>query len=404
MPNKLAVSAGITIVSYRESIFGDEGLAEVWQNNGSEELWRRYEQKGIDPTSISDAQWESEVNEIIKANPYSDLRTLRDCIPGASWSAPKQNLLNGVLFFYIGDQRPRLNVNKCLNEATAENLPPSFVNAIRDDKSFIDKYARTLFGMAPVTGIASYGQGSGFRGRIFADIASEKFHLFENPLSYDFMIENGQATYGQSVLTMPGSTPNKYRDELRKNNKLPDWFLELTFGDNNIPYIDSKNWLDIVPSLPSLFLTPQDTSSPEQKVCYYFINHLVEAIQDKDTVYQEQVATFRDGQMTGRADYFLKMHDTWIPLEAKVTINAESDFLGQITQYINLSHYTSRTNQTHVHVGDHGICLAADQYGVYLTKNAQYVGCSATQPRWERSTLTKNSIKEIRAVVKELLA
>jgi hypothetical protein len=401
--SNLAVSAGITVVSYRETLLGESGLSTVWYANAEEALWRSFEAKGIDPTSISDTQWQIEVRQYAKQNPVSDLKTLRDRIPGASWSAPKQNLVGGVLFFYLGDQRPRMNVNRCLKEAKAGNAHQEYIDAIQEDKTFIDKYARTLFGMAPVTSIASYGQGTGFRGRVFADVASEQFHLFEKPLSYDFMVQHGQTTYGNTVLTMPGSTPNLYRDMLRMSNTLPDWFEKLTFGDNNIPFIDSNNWLSIVPSLPSLFLTPEETSSPEQKVCYYFVNHLVNAIQDPGETYQEQNATYRNGQMTGRADYFLKMHGTWIPLEAKVTINAERDFAGQLDQYLNLSHFTSRVDHKHIHVGNHGVCIAADQYGVYLTKNGQFVGCAADAPRWERAKLTKQSIQEIRQAVAALL-
>ena len=403
MAKKLAVSAGITVVSYRETILGDGGLQEVWYSNAEEALWRSYELKGLDPANVSDEQWSQEVKELARATPTSDLRTLRDRVPGASWSASKQNLVGGVLFFYIGDQRPKLNVNRCLREAVDGNAFHTYTDAIRADKVFVEKYARTLFGMAPVTGIATYGQGTGFRGRVFADIDSEKFHIFENPLSYDFMVAHGQATYGSTVITLPGSTPDFYRTELRKHNNLPEWFLKLTFGDNQIPYIDATNWLDVVPGLPSLFLTPEETSSPEQKVCYYFVNHLAQAIQDSGETYQEQNATYRDGRMTGRADYFLKMHGTWIPLEAKITINAERDFAGQLGQYLNLSHFTSRVDHKHIHVGNHGVCIAADQYGVYLTKNGQFVGCAADAPRWERAKLTKQSIQEIRQAVAALL-
>ena len=198
-------------------------------------------------------------------------------------------------------------------------------------------------------------------------------------------------------------TPNFYRDTLRLRNKLPAWFEKLTFGDNNIPFIDSHNWLAVVPKLPTLFLAPDETSSPEQKVCHYFVNHLVNALQDDNASFHEQIATFRNGHMTGRADYMLKLHDTWIPLEAKVTINAEADFAGQLSQYLNLSHFTSRQDAAHIQMRNHGVCLAADQYGVYLTRHTQFVGCAADAPRWERTKLTERSILEIRQAVADLL-
>jgi hypothetical protein len=160
-----------------------------------------------------------------------------------------------------------------------------------------------------------------------------------------------------------------------------------------------------VPQLDNFELTQEDTSSPEFKVCYYFIRHLVEALKDKETDAHEQVRSMRGTRMTGKPDYMLQIENTWIPLEAKVAVNTEPNINEQVEKYINLTAFKFRNGvQTKtISVKNHGVCLVADQYGIYITKDGEFVDCSATKPRWPRTTLTRRVIRHIRAAVKNLL-
>ena len=183
----------------------------------------------------------------------------------------------------------------------------------------------------------------------------------------------------------------------------------MQFGDSNIPFIDQKNWLKVVPQLDNFALSPTDTSSPEDKVCYYFVKHLVGALQDSDLPdnlqFLEQVNSMRKGQATGRPDYMLRMHDTWVPLEAKVAVNTEVRMRDQIQQYINIDAFRYRAGKTLVTTSmrPHGVCLLADQYGVYLTHNGEFIECAPDRPRWDRRQLTRATITDIRTVVARYL-
>jgi len=264
--------------------------------------------------------------------------------------------------------------------------------------------------MARVTRKATPGSGVGFGGRNFVDVDTANFHLFDHPLSYDFMIANGQATYGSTVLSIPGPVQEIYRQELQKNNKnLPAWYTNMQFGGSTIPFIDQSNWLRIVPPLDNFELTPADTTNPEFKVCYYFVRHLVEALQDPDTSenypFLEQVTSMRNGQSTGKPDYMLRIHGVWVPLEAKVAVNTEVRIRDQVQQYINIDAFRRREGRTLITtpMRPHGICLVADQYGIYMTHNGEFIDCAPDQPRWDRRQLTRAEIRDIRNTVTKYL-
>jgi hypothetical protein len=58
---------------------------------------------------------------------------------------------------------------------------------------------------------------------------------------------------------------------------------------------------------------------------------------------------------------------------------------------------------TTISVKNHGVCLVADQYGIYLTKDGEFVDCSATKPRWPRTQLSRAQLNDIRKELQKLL-
>lgn len=408
------VSAGITILSYRSSFadFTDnegylqEGLLTEWESNAYQSVETWLLSNSINPETISDTEFARLATYSMQTNPQSNLRVLLNREPNLSWSAPRQNLLDGVLYFYLSDSRPKKYTGYCLKEAIESGMPPRYIDAISKDRQFVLANARHIIGMAPVTSKAYKGSGIGFDSRNFADLDSTKFHLFEHPISYDFMIKHGQETFGNDVISIPNELQEKYRREIRKTNKkLPEWYLIMQFGGSKIPFLDQKNWLSFVPQLDNFELTPSETSNPEAKVCYYFIQHLVEALQDPNQTYFEQVSSMRNGQSTGKPDYMLRMYDTWVPLEAKVAVNTEVRIHDQVKQYIHTDAFRYRDDHKLVTTPMrlHGVCLVADQYGIYLTHNGEFIDCTTNRPRWDRRQLTRKIIQEIRDTVAQYL-
>ena len=108
MQTQRTVSAGITIISYRKQLtttykpngtIDIEGLRDEWESNASQSADTHYLQQSINPDEVPDSEFQRRVKESVATNPQSNLRSLLNKEADLSWSAPRQNLLDGVLYF-----------------------------------------------------------------------------------------------------------------------------------------------------------------------------------------------------------------------------------------------------------------------------------------------------------------
>lgn len=392
------VAAGLTVLGFRENV---DVLIDEYFKNAETDYAENLEKQGIDPSSISENQWKEEVRQRVITNPRSDIQLLINKVPNLEWSAPKQDLVDGALFFYLGD-KARLNVRAVLREAkNREEFQqyPALMKSLVDSATYIEKYARTLIGVAKVTSIAAYGSGVGFRGRNFATIDSEHFHFFDNPLPLDFLNTLPLVINGPTVYSLIGDKSTRIVNELRKSNTLPKWLDEMTFGDTLYSHITKDNWLSTLPST-SIVIDSSATSSPEQLLRFHFFNYLIKAVADDKSPIVEEAPHWRGRQLTGYSDYLFQVNGTWIPFEAKVNVNSERNILEQIKKYTESEAFNMTTEEEarpfRVSMPGHRICLLGDQHGIYLTVNSTFVDCAADRPLWPRTSLSKDALANMR--------
>jgi hypothetical protein len=88
-------------------------------------------------------------------------------------------------------------------------------------------------------------------------------------------------------------------------------------------------------------------------------------------------------------------------------VNSEKDILGQIKKYTESDTFNmsieSSTRKIRQPMPPHRICLLGDQHGIYLTVNSEFVGCTATEPRWPRTQLSRTQLTDIREELQKLL-
>ena len=396
-----SVAAGMTVLGFREDLASLE--AEYFKNaevSYAEELARL----GIDETTISDADWQKEVIARALRNPKSDIQLLLDRVPDLGWSAPKQDLVDGVLFFYLGD-RAAINARRCIKQSTTDDAfkkQPTLFHALELSADYILKNARHLIGAARVKSISAYGTGVGFRGRNFATIDSQNFHFFEHPLPLDFLKALPMTINGPTVYSLVGDKSTRIVDELRKKNHLPRWLDELTFGDTLYSHITPENWLTTLPTT-TIVLDSSATSSPEQLLRFHFFNHFIKDIADRQAPILEETPHWDDRGFTGYSDYMFQLNGTWIPFEAKVNVNSERDILAQLRKYTHSSTFTmsqeGSTQRVRKSMPTHRVCLLGDQHGIYLTVNNQFVDCAADRPRWHRRDFSRALMTNIKETV-----
>ncbi len=108
------------------------------------------------------------------------------------------------------------------------------------------------------------------------------------------------------------------------------------------------------------------------------------------------------------ADYFVKVHGDWIPVEAKLNILSERGILDQVTQYTRARFFKPTQG---IHKGEEfgrkirgapDVGLIVDQSGVYIASSKGFVGCSPGKPTWRREELNRSLVPTIRDRIREV--
>lgn len=392
MSSPKEVGVGLTVLGFRRDLF--ELDAEYRKNAEcavADEI--------ADPGGLSDDEYDELIEAKQKADPRTDIIELVKRAPNIIWSAPKQDLNGGALFFYLG-RRALKNVAACLRQAQAWYSEDELakLQVLEQTKKFIDRYHGTVFGVAPVESAPIASVGAGFRGRVFAKIDSKRWHLFESPLPYADL-ESILPIYGQTVAALEGDKGDRLRRALTKNNDLPAWLAQMKFGTGKFSQIDPKNWLREI-TAPHLF-----AGEGEQAVRSYFHDFVLAEIRDEDTPLLAECECFRAGVRTGIADYFVCIAGQWIPVESKIAISAEADVLGQVGKYVDIDCFRVRATVYQPSVsrgklsipgGAHKVALLADQYGFYLSVGGEFVDCNIGRPLWRRTEFSRTVLRTMR--------
>ena len=397
MNEKHGVGGGLTVVGFDRE---PEAILQEMQKNAENEIIAELEKHGKHYSDLSDSEWEHRVHAQLLKNPFTDVDLVVTHQPSL-WTAPKQDLVGGVLYFYLSE-KAWTNARYCFNRAKQHptfQQYPVLMQALQRNYDYIKQNHRHLIGAARVVGRALYGNTLGYRTTTFAQ--TQDYFLFENPVSYDkvqkIVIVNAATNY-----SLVGQKSDKMRELVDENNQLPEWLEEMTFGESVYADLNRRNWLDKISTL-TLYIDEAHTTSPEQVIRMHFLNYFVEELittqanerhrVDKSGTILTEVTTYRDNKSTGRADYMLNLYGHWIPFEAKVGIATEKDILAQVKKYTHVDYFIC--DALRYEVGQHGYCLLGDQFGIYLCKDGQWVDCAADRPLWPRTSLNRKTMREI---------
>lgn len=341
--------------------------------------------------------------------------------PDILWTAPRWMTENDILFMYHTKSAGR-SVRRLLAQALslAENLnsnvPSQEPTVTEQDRRCLQElvrlleraavqfktYSGTIFGCAEISGAAEYLADDGverhYSGR--SSVPLGKVHIFEHPLPPEELA---------GILRIEQSTPNTplYKEQfdsikqrLAEHNRLPEFLCEARIGDKTFRDVNGQNW-------PSISCDPGARFVNEAQLRAYFLDFLLDEVKDPKTPLLQECWCYRNGSKTGgRADYFVRVHGVWIPVEAKLNVLTEKNLLGQTAKYT----YTTAFEPT---VGPHRgdtyhatispVCLIADQSGLYIVADGDFSGCSLGNPVWRRDKIDHALTSIIRDRVARIL-
>jgi hypothetical protein len=340
----------------------------------------------------------------------TDLDTLLEFDPrvGCHWSAPKWLTTGDILFFYHtktakrrvamltreteGKQGHGRLARIRLSRRAREQR--DLVRLLRHAADLADRYSGTIFGCGEVGGPPEYLEDEEgllhFKSRIFVPLA--RVPIFGTPLGLDDLSESVRIKRQGTITPLGSEEFQSVRRRLSESNELPQFLREAEFGELGFRNIDGSNWTLISCTGDAVFIH-------EAQIRAYLSDFLLDGLRDEGSPLLQECECFRGGEMTGRVDYFARLHGCWVPLEAKLNILAEGELCTQLGKYIHIDSFVP-TRGAHrgkvFQVRDSAICLVGDRSGVYITSDGEFRECSRGVPVWTREELARTSTKEVR--------
>ena len=315
---------------------------------------------------------------------------------GTFWTAPRWMTQDDILFFYH-TKRAKLRVSKLLKQAKNTNrIDAEFIKLLERADSYAKKYSGTIFACSPVSGTSEYFAKEPeyhFDSRTFAPI--NKVHVFEKPLSSDNFAS--LVKIGQNTLTPIYRQEFKgIKDLLSQQNDLPAFLANAVFGEMTFHKVNAENWHIISCKSETRFIS-------ESQFREYLLDYLLNELKDEKTSVLKECQCYRKGQKTGIADYFVKVYDNWIPIEAKLNVLSEKDLFSQIEKYILIDSFspTIGNNREKLYqTATSPLCLIADQTGIYIFWKNKFSECDFGNPIWRREDLNHSTASIIRNKLK----
>lgn len=319
------------------------------------------------------------------------------------WTAARWMTEGDVLYFYHTN-RGHKKIRRLLRElrkggSSRQRSSSDTIETLERNLQLSTRVESCIFACAPVRGSAMYyakQDSEHFMSRSFVPFG--QVSVFDKPLhSSDFALH---FKIGQNTVTpLYKRNFGAINELLERDNEIPDYLAcarisELAFQD-----ISKENWRQVVASPQARFLN-------EELVREYFIDYLLDEIRDPRTPILEECVTSRNGQTTGRADYFVMVNGRWIPIEAKLNILTESDLLGQIGKYLRIDKFVPTVRKrrgSEFFPEQHDACVVIDQSGIYLTHAQSFINCDFAKPWLPRELVIEDFPHRLRGAIIELI-
>jgi hypothetical protein len=316
------------------------------------------------------------------------------------WTAPRWITKGDILFFYH-TASARANVASLRRQLqTSRHARTVHHRAVERGADQIEAYSRTIFACAEVAGRSTWGGRPSatrhFQSTIFAPLG--RVHVFDSPLPISEFSRVVTLSTGGTLTAVHGRALTALKRLLRRRNTLPAFLRDARPGATGFRGVSARNWPKVAASTAAFI--------DESQLRAYLIDYLLEEVKDRGTrVYEECRCCIR-GESTGRADYFVRIHGEWIPVEAKLNITAEQDLPKQMRKYLRIDGFFPGrrwAGGAPVPVAPCGLALIVESDGVYLLAKGRLVSSGVGKPTWPRGALSHRTGALLRGRIAEVL-
>ena len=238
-------------------------------------------------------------------------------------------------------------------------------------------------------------EGAHFAGRVFAPIDDV------TPFEYPIRVVSPSDLTRFPVFAPAGPVTHRLFDSDESfqatleavsaaGNELPSFLRDAKLE----PPIDPSNateWMRRIAQSDGFF--------SESHLRYAFADPLMRMLSDDGRFATEVAVRGPEGRRRGVVDYLIWIDGTPVPVEAKVSVPSERDFMRQLAKYTGPATFETRPPEK----CSHGVVVAVDTLGVYLVLNGRLAGTADESPSLPRRGLTGVSIAALRSQLVELL-
>ena len=342
------------------------------------------------------SEMEGDLDQLLNFTPESDI----------CWTAPKWLTKGDILFFYhavVAKKRIASLLKQAKNHCDSD-----VIGFLEHSKQLAEQYSGKVFGYAiiaeqPIFFDDNENENWHFKGKIFAPL--KEVHIFDKPLDAKdfstFLLISRQA----SITYIVREQFNNLRQLLSEYNCLPEYLAYAEFSEIGLKNITKNNWISIACSKNTRFAL-------EIQMRTYFLDYFLNELKDKGSALLEECNCIRkvdskNNIRTGFSDYFIRLNNRWIPVEAKLNIRAERNLFSQIKKYIHINSFipTKGTciGKEFLH-HDNPFCIVIDQFGIYLTYEDKFYECNEDKPLLKRIDINSDTIMIVREILKNILA
>lgn len=253
-----------------------------------------------------------------------------------SWTAPRWAKPGDVVFFMLS--KTSAYTTKHLQKLwTTEEQPYAVIerNAIEPllvkGRWLADTYAGKIVAVGRVDSMPFYDcspddEGLHWQNKVFADIADE--FVLNTPIDISLFRSFIRISGTGAITPVAGRTFDRLRDLLeQEGNRLPPYVLNAVSVPDFCADIGSDNWMTLSNTYRRSFILEE-----EYRSCY--LDFLLEDVSD-GPVYTECRCN-KGGRKHGFADYVVELDGKFLVVEAKLSVDAESNLPEQLDKYCNV--------------------------------------------------------------------
>ena len=261
------------------------------------------------------------------------------------WTAPKWCKSGDiVLFMHSKTANARISAMKTELLSNRDKYTDDafwiMMNALTRARKIYEIYGGKIFAIGKINGTPIYDSADTdqqhWKSKIYAPIDS--IFLLEKPI--DISEFNAVIMVSrQSSITPVFGEQFTYLKELilKKNPIVEEYYKESAAEPVPLARINDENWLNIVNNYRrSFFLEIQFRS--------FYVDRFLKYLGDTRTIFRE-CACIKTDVPTSYVDNVIKLDGFYLPVEVKLSVDAEQDILAQLRKYCNLNHLMLTKNR-----------------------------------------------------------